>query len=211
MVIVQDRDTAGVRRTHQIMASLVGVAASVRVVQAAAGKDAADHIAKGLALDQFLAVIPSAPDADDGSFAALPRVFFEMVEGCGLTHLQYRLLMEVARHSVRREHRKVVWQVLPCPSSWLARCCGGASPQQIRRAIAQLCEAGILIDERPDAVRRYAPPQLRVQGDFVRWHTVKRSNTGQAVDLHSARTPAALCEDTNTRTDLGLRERESGR
>ena len=115
VVIVQDRDAAGLKRTRQIEASLAGVAASIRVVQAAVGKDAADHVAAGLTIDQLVPVIPAAPDADDGSFAALPRAFFETAGACGLSHLQYRVLIEVARHSVRREHHKAVWRSCPAP------------------------------------------------------------------------------------------------
>ena len=162
VVVVQDRDVTGMKRTQQIVTSLAGAAASIRVVQSAVGNDAADHAAAGLTIDQFVAVIPAAPGADDGSFAALPRTFFETAEACGLSHLQYRVLVEVARHSVRRENHKVAWQAMPSPSSWLARCCGGASPQQVRRTIALLREANILIDDRPDTVRGYAVPLLRI-------------------------------------------------
>jgi 5S rRNA maturation endonuclease (ribonuclease M5) len=209
VIVVQDRDAAGMKRTAQIATSLAGVAASLHVLQAAAGKDAADHIAAGLRIDQLVPAIPMAPDADDGSFAALPRAFLERVKLCGLSHLQYRILNEIAWHSVRREHQKAVWQALPCPSTWLARCCGGASPQQVRRAIALLRDANILIDERPEGVRGHAAAILRIQGDFAQWHAVNLSSSDRAADLHSARTPPASCEDTSTREDLGLRERES--
>jgi hypothetical protein len=211
VVIIQDRDTAGVRRTHQIMASLVDVVASLRIVQAAVGNDAADHIAKGLSVDQLLAVIPSAPDADDGSFAALPQAFFEVIGACGLSHLESRILVEVARCSVRREHQRAVWQALPCASSSLARRCGNASPSQVRQALGRLREAGVLIAEHLDCARPHEAPLLRIEGDFAKWRPVSRGPRSAAAQVSPGRTPPASWEDTNTRTDLGLRKRETGR
>jgi hypothetical protein len=210
VVVVQDRDVAGAKRTRQILASLTEVAAALRVVQAAHGKDAADHVAAGLTLDELVAVIPGAPDGDDGSFAALPQSFFETAESCGLSHLEYRVLVEVARHSVRREHQKVVWQALTCPSSWLARCCGGASPTQVRRVLGRLRDAGILSDESADGPRHTAAV-VRVQGDLVQWRPVSRREPPRKAELSPESTAPASCEDTSTRTDLGLRERRIGR
>lgn len=61
VVAVVDRDAAGDRWAAAVRDKLAGVAASVRFVRAAAGKDAADHLAAGLDLD---ALEPYAwPDA----------------------------------------------------------------------------------------------------------------------------------------------------
>jgi len=53
VVIVADRDEAGSKHADQVAKSLIAVAASVRCVEAAVGKDAADHIAAGCKLDDF--------------------------------------------------------------------------------------------------------------------------------------------------------------
>jgi 5S rRNA maturation endonuclease (ribonuclease M5) len=45
VIIIADRDEAGRRHAAQIGELLAGIAASVQIVEAAAGKDAADHIA----------------------------------------------------------------------------------------------------------------------------------------------------------------------
>lgn len=59
VIIVQDKDDPG--RTHgaQVAASLDGTAASVVIVEAVTGKDAADHLAAGYGLDEF---VPAAED-----------------------------------------------------------------------------------------------------------------------------------------------------
>jgi 5S rRNA maturation endonuclease (ribonuclease M5) len=53
VVIVADRDEPGRRHAAQVAASLDGTAKSVEVVEAAAGKDATDHIAAGYGVEQF--------------------------------------------------------------------------------------------------------------------------------------------------------------
>ena len=53
VIIVADRDEPGARHADAVQASLSGVAASVRVVQAREGKDAADHLAAGCGLEDF--------------------------------------------------------------------------------------------------------------------------------------------------------------
>lgn len=68
VVIVADRDEAGRRHAAEVAASLAGVAASVRTVEAAVGKDLADHLAAGRTLDQF---VPSQLPAEACSHEAL--------------------------------------------------------------------------------------------------------------------------------------------
>jgi len=53
VVVVADRDDSGYRAAASLAASLVGVAASVRVVEAADGKDAFDHLEAGHSLAEF--------------------------------------------------------------------------------------------------------------------------------------------------------------
>ena len=47
VIIVQDKDDAGRKHATQVAASLDGIAKSVRIVEAAEGNDAADHLAAG--------------------------------------------------------------------------------------------------------------------------------------------------------------------
>ena len=103
VIIVEDDDAAGRRRTRQIRASLRGVAASLDVVRAASGKDAYDHVAAGLELHDLMPVIGEPVPEDDGSFAAIPMSLFVAAEALNLSHLDFRVLIEVVRHSVRRE------------------------------------------------------------------------------------------------------------
>jgi hypothetical protein len=60
VVIVADRDDAGRAHAAAVARSLAGKAASVRVVEAAEGKDAADHLAAGHGLDEFAVSTPRA-------------------------------------------------------------------------------------------------------------------------------------------------------
>lgn len=53
VVIVADRDEPGRKHAAQVAASLDGIASHVEVVEAAAGKDAADHIAAGKGVEEF--------------------------------------------------------------------------------------------------------------------------------------------------------------
>lgn len=54
VVIVADRDPAGERHAEQVRESLTSAAQSVRVVQAATGKDASDHLAAGRSVSEFV-------------------------------------------------------------------------------------------------------------------------------------------------------------
>ncbi len=54
VIVVADRDPAGYRHAAEVVSSLDGVAHSVRVVEAAEGKDATDHLEAGYGLDEFV-------------------------------------------------------------------------------------------------------------------------------------------------------------
>ena len=58
VVIVADNDPPGIKHAQGVRAALLGVASAVRIVVAAEGKDAADHLAAGKGLDEF---VPYAP------------------------------------------------------------------------------------------------------------------------------------------------------
>lgn len=62
VVVVADRDESGRVHAAQVAASLAGVAASVTVVEAATGKDAADHLAAGHGLTDFKSHEPPASE-----------------------------------------------------------------------------------------------------------------------------------------------------
>lgn len=56
VVITRDQDTPGRQHQAQVSASLDGIAASVRLVEPACGKDVAEHLAAGFGLDDFVSV-----------------------------------------------------------------------------------------------------------------------------------------------------------
>jgi hypothetical protein len=68
VVVVADRDEPGRVHARQVAASLEGVARDVRIVEPVAGKDAADHLAAGHGLDDFVPLSESpATVAGDSS------------------------------------------------------------------------------------------------------------------------------------------------
>jgi hypothetical protein len=54
VVVVADKDKPGQAHARQVAASLEGVAAAVEIVEAGAGKDAADHLAAGKSTGEFV-------------------------------------------------------------------------------------------------------------------------------------------------------------
>lgn len=66
VVIVQDLDDAGRRHAADVAASLAGIARSVLRVEAAAGKDAADHLASGRSLDELVTYPDDTDSRTDG-------------------------------------------------------------------------------------------------------------------------------------------------
>lgn len=84
VVVVADRDEPGRRHAEQVRASLTGVAASVRVVEAASGKDASDHLAAGHGLDDFAAVGAAGQDEADAEVDAL---IAELLDTGDLDHI----------------------------------------------------------------------------------------------------------------------------
>jgi 5S rRNA maturation endonuclease (ribonuclease M5) len=54
VTIVADRDTPGEKHARTVAANLSGIASSVRIVEAANGKDATDHFSAGGRLDEFV-------------------------------------------------------------------------------------------------------------------------------------------------------------
>jgi 5S rRNA maturation endonuclease (ribonuclease M5) len=66
VVVVADRDDTGREHAEKIAASLADTASSVQIVEAAEGKDAAEHLAAGHSMDEFVPVVaePAIPDID---------------------------------------------------------------------------------------------------------------------------------------------------
>ena len=62
VTVVADKDDAGRKHAADVVASITGLAASVVVVEAAEGKDAADHIAAGRGLHEFVPVVTPTVD-----------------------------------------------------------------------------------------------------------------------------------------------------
>lgn len=65
VIVIPDRDGPGERYLRAVLASLRGVAASVRVARAAVGKDAADHVAAGYGLDELVPAEEEIQPVDD--------------------------------------------------------------------------------------------------------------------------------------------------
>jgi len=66
-VVVADKDDPGRKHAAEVARLLEGVAASMRLVEAAAGKDAADHVAADKTLDEFRPVVDAEDHPVDGA------------------------------------------------------------------------------------------------------------------------------------------------
>lgn len=64
VVVVADQDPPGIKHAADVEASLQGVAASVRVVAPAVGKDAADHLGAGKTVAEFVGDEPESDPVD---------------------------------------------------------------------------------------------------------------------------------------------------
>ena len=76
VTIIADTDTAGGKHAEQVAVSLKGIARSVQVVEPAEGKDASDHLASGMALDQLVPVDSSATRITAPEWQAQPWSMF---------------------------------------------------------------------------------------------------------------------------------------
>ncbi|MDT5348320.1 MAG: hypothetical protein QOH91_1607 [Mycobacterium sp.] len=65
VIVVADRDEPGRKHAAEVADLLGGRATSVRIVEAAVGKDAADHLAAGKTLDEFVMVDSGTPSGGD--------------------------------------------------------------------------------------------------------------------------------------------------
>jgi len=71
--IVADRDAAGREHARAVAASLEGVAESVEIVEAAEGKDAADHLSARYGLDDFVPLGTESADEDEAELLFVPQ------------------------------------------------------------------------------------------------------------------------------------------
>lgn len=80
VMIVADRDEAGRKHALKVAASLEGVAAGVRVGEAAVGKDASDHLAAGRGLGEFVPATPE-PSASEERAEVDTAALLAAIEG----------------------------------------------------------------------------------------------------------------------------------
>jgi hypothetical protein len=58
VIVVQDKDDVGRKHAAEVVEALQGIAATVQLVESLEGKDAADHLAAGHTVDEFVHVSP---------------------------------------------------------------------------------------------------------------------------------------------------------
>jgi 5S rRNA maturation endonuclease (ribonuclease M5) len=76
VVIVADRDAIGYKHAAEVAEHLRGIASSIRIVEAAKGKDASDHLEAGLGVDDF---VPLEDDQEPGEPSSWAPVSLEDV------------------------------------------------------------------------------------------------------------------------------------
>ena len=115
VVIVRDMDEPGRQHQQVVARTLAGVAASVRLVEPATGKDAADHVAAGMGLADFVdADSPSA--AEPIRVGALGRLLADLREWQHLpdpTHVVATLAVAATRGA----EGEPCWLLLVAPPS----------------------------------------------------------------------------------------------
>jgi 5S rRNA maturation endonuclease (ribonuclease M5) len=87
VVVVRDKDKAGHEHADLVVASLLGIAASIRLVEAREGKDAADHLAVGWGIGDFVEVpLPKPSNGADllRDLEAYVRRYVVLPEGAAL-------------------------------------------------------------------------------------------------------------------------------
>lgn len=62
VIIIADADATGRAHARQVRDALLAHGCSVRIMEAASGKDVTDHLAAGMTLDQLLEVVPEQAD-----------------------------------------------------------------------------------------------------------------------------------------------------
>lgn len=92
VVIVADADEPGARHAMAVAEMLTPMATSVRVVQAACGKDAADHLAAGYGLEHFIPFVGAASPGDGRAESPEPAADVEANEPPELARLRSRLM-----------------------------------------------------------------------------------------------------------------------
>lgn len=70
VIVVADRDEAGERHARAVVGTLIPIARSIEVRQAAEGKDVSDHLDAGLTLQQLVTVWTPLPEPDAGATVA---------------------------------------------------------------------------------------------------------------------------------------------
>jgi hypothetical protein len=100
--IVADRDEPGHKHAAEIAELLRGVAASVRIVEAAVGKDLADHIAAGKTLDELMDLTPrtTAQPRNRARHKRCPRL-----RGCPVSSTPWPMKCSTAAWSARNSWR----------------------------------------------------------------------------------------------------------
>lgn len=108
VVVVADKDEPGRKHAAQVAASLQGKAASVTVVEAKTGKDAADHLASSHRLDEF---VPADRRSGDPASAQLSTLASDLGEYVGPTHTAvlgyHKLTWAYAEASIEIEASRV--------------------------------------------------------------------------------------------------------
>jgi antitoxin (DNA-binding transcriptional repressor) of toxin-antitoxin stability system len=100
VVVIADRDEPGYKHAAQVAASLQGKARLVLTVEAAEGKDAADHLAAGHSLAEFRPVQATPPPADPaallgdlhaflGRFVAYPTADAHVAHTLWIAHTHF--------------------------------------------------------------------------------------------------------------------------
>ena len=109
VVVVADKDEPGRKHAQKVAASLQDIAAAVRVVEPSDGKDAADHLAAGHSLDDFVEADPPKQDGA-GKSAGKPiqaQILLELASDFDLWHSADCIGFATITRNGHREHHRI--------------------------------------------------------------------------------------------------------
>ncbi|MEM7412926.1 MAG: AAA family ATPase [Myxococcota bacterium] len=98
VIVVQDKDDPGEKHARKVYHSLKNVVASIRVVEAASGKDAADHLKAGERIDSLVEVSLETQEDRTGRLRILTAT--EIEQDRAPREIVERLIHEDSLHSI---------------------------------------------------------------------------------------------------------------
>ncbi len=160
VVVIADKDEPGLRHARHVATALTPVVGSVRIVEAATGKDAADHLGAGRGLDEFVELeeeqaepAPESPAKPEIAVVPMVRLVVDAAELALLNNQRvelYQRSREIVR-VVRTAGKKPKLLRRPPSAPLIAPVCDAHLGEQLSRSATWIQElkSGDIKEVRP--------------------------------------------------------------